>query len=193
MLDRLPGLLWLLTALLAALFKWQALQADHALLALQARTAAERLHSERQAREQISRAAAAADAAVLQAQSQAQRALAQSGELRRELARVSTARPCLSADTRRLLHTSTAFASNHLPAPAASAAGSHTPTAADPEQQSAQQHSAPVSTEADVAGWILDAATLYTQCRARLDALRQWDAQTFTTPEPPHAPASAPR
>jgi hypothetical protein len=47
----------------------------------------------------------------------------------------------------------------------------------------ASAHAAPAtdtgdSTDADVAGWIIDAASLYEQCRARIDAIRQWDAVT---------------
>jgi len=34
------------------------------------------------------------------------------------------------------------------------------------------------STDADIAGWILDVASLYEACRARIDALRQWDEVT---------------
>jgi len=34
------------------------------------------------------------------------------------------------------------------------------------------------TTDADIAGWIIDAAALYEQCRARIDALRQWDEVT---------------
>jgi hypothetical protein len=34
------------------------------------------------------------------------------------------------------------------------------------------------TTDTDLAGWILDAASLYEQCRARIDALRQWDEVT---------------
>lgn len=37
------------------------------------------------------------------------------------------------------------------------------------------------STDTDIAGWIIDAAALYEQCRARIDAIRQWDEMTNVT------------
>lgn len=36
----------------------------------------------------------------------------------------------------------------------------------------------PAATEAAVGAWIADAAALYDECRARLDAIRQWDEVT---------------
>jgi hypothetical protein len=35
------------------------------------------------------------------------------------------------------------------------------------------------STDTDIAGWILEVASLYEQCRARIDAIRRWDEMTF--------------
>jgi hypothetical protein len=87
--------------------------------------------------------------------------------LRHDLQTATTGRPCLSADARWLLQQSPAFGLK-LPQATGSPASAPAAPAADPGD----------STDADVAGWIVDAAELYEQCRARVDALRQWDEVT---------------
>jgi hypothetical protein len=89
--------------------------------------------------------------------------------LRHDLQATTTGRPCLSADARGVLQQSTAFRAT-VPAPAVGATSSPASVAADTGD----------STDADVAGWILDAAALYEQCRARVDAIRQWDEVTHS-------------
>jgi hypothetical protein len=84
--------------------------------------------------------------------------------LRHELQSATTGRPCLSPAARGLLQQSPAFGLK-LPSATGSAASAPAAPAADPGD----------TTDADLAGWILDAAALFEQCRARIDALRQWD------------------
>lgn len=95
-------------------------------------------------------------------------------EVRSEIYRLSSGRECLSGDLRLRLDAAIgAGAEPRLPAPAGAATSAPAGSAADPG------HRQPASTDADIAGWILEAARLYEDCRARLDALRQWDAVTF--------------
>lgn len=93
-------------------------------------------------------------------------------EVRSEIYRLSSGRECLSGALRLRLDAALG-AATALPAPAGGVARAPAGSAADPG------HRQPSSTDADVAGWILEAARLYDDCRARLDALRQWDAITF--------------
>jgi cell division protein FtsB len=87
--------------------------------------------------------------------------------IRDELKTATTGRPCLSADARSVLQQSPAFSAT-VPAPTVGPA---------PATSSASENSGD-STDADVAGWIIDASALYEQCRARVDAIRQWDEVT---------------
>jgi hypothetical protein len=86
--------------------------------------------------------------------------------LRHDLQTATTGRPCLSADARSVLQQSPAFGLK-LP-PATSGATSAAPSVSEDPGD---------STDADVAAWIIDAAALYEQCRARIDALRDWSMQ----------------
>ncbi|MCR6497070.1 hypothetical protein LJB71_13125 [Thermomonas sp. S9] len=123
--------------------------------------------AERVRAEAIARARAADAAAITDLQQRLTRAAATTEDLRHALATATTGRVCLSADARRVLHRAPAFAA--VPAPAAGPAATGPATAADPGERA--------STDADIAGWALDAAALYEQCRARIDAIRQWDEQ----------------
>jgi len=87
--------------------------------------------------------------------------------LRHDLENATTGRACLSADARGLLQQSPAFGLK-LPSTTGSALAAPAAAAAD----------SGYSTDTDIAGWILDAASLYEACRARIDALRQWDEIT---------------
>jgi hypothetical protein len=87
--------------------------------------------------------------------------------LRHDIQSATTGRSCLSADARWLLQQSPAFRLG-LSAPTGSTLAAPAAAAADSGD----------SSDADVAGWILDAAALYEQCRARLDAIRRWDELT---------------
>lgn len=50
--------------------------------------------------------------------------------------------------------------------------------ASEPARADAESSADPGATEADIAGWAADAIALYGECRARLDALREWDEVT---------------
>lgn len=174
-LDRLPWLLLLLALALCAVLRVQTLRAQQQLDALRLQVAQQRLRTEQQARAQVVQAAAAADAAVLAAQQRTTAALSIASQLRHEIDRLaSDRRPCLSAATVRVLERHPAFrpgvpARPGQPVAAAAAASLH---AREPERAT----SAALSSERDVATWALEAAGLYEQCRARLQAIAQWDA-----------------
>lgn len=87
-------------------------------------------------------------------------------EVRSEIYRLSTGRECLSGPLR--LRLNAAIAADPLPARAAGADPAHAEPAADSGG----------SSDAALGQWILDAASLYEGCRARLDAIRQWDEVT---------------
>lgn len=95
-------------------------------------------------------------------------------DARRDVFALTHGRPCLSDAVRLRLNAAIAAASE-LPAGAGGAADA----AAEPAAAAGHGDGARISTDADVAGWALDAAALYEQCRARLDAIRHWDAMTF--------------
>jgi prophage endopeptidase len=91
--------------------------------------------------------------------------------LRHDLKTATTGRPCLSADARSVLHQSPAFGLK-LPSTSGGPASADAAPAADPGEPASE------TSDTDIAGWILDAAALYEACRARIDALRQWDEVT---------------
>jgi cell division protein FtsB len=115
----------------------------------------------------IEAAQKAADAAIAQRDARIQSLDAANRRIRDELKTATTGRPCLSADARSVLQQSPAFGIK-LPASAVGHASAAPAVTADPSD----------STDADVAGWIIDATDLYEQCRARIDAIRQWDEVT---------------
>ena len=82
-------------------------------------------------------------------------------EVRNEIYSLSTGRECLSGALR--LRLNSAIAGDDLPARAGGA---------DPAAAAAADDTA-------VAAWALDAVRHYDECRARLDAIRQWDAMTY--------------
>jgi hypothetical protein len=130
-----------------------------------ARHEAEAAEENRRRAEAASRAA---DAALAEKDRRLLELDATNRRLRHDLQAATTGRPCLSADARGLLQQSPAFRLK-LPATTGSALAAPAAPAADSGQ------SASDSTDTDIAGWILDAAALYEQCRARIDAFRQWD------------------
>lgn len=157
-----------------------------------AREQARRMECERQreadaraaAQQQTQRLAAAltaADASVAAALQQRDAAQAQSKEIARELAqsRALSGRACLSGRAVGLLNAHPAVGLR-VPAAAASAAGAAASPAAHPGQTGPDESAA--ASDADLAAWALDAMILYQDCRARIDALRQWDADLHRTP-----------
>lgn len=131
--------------------------------------------AERDNRARLERAAAAADAAVVEANARAAAADRQAQELRHALETATSAtRPCLSGAAVRLLNTPAAPGAGNpglrLPAHPASPAAASATAAADPGE--------PAASERDIAGWIVTARQMYDACSARVDAIRQWDAAT---------------
>lgn len=90
-------------------------------------------------------------------------------ETRREIYRLASGRECLSGALR--LRLNAALAADDVPAAAGGALDAAAGSAGDPGDGRA-------STDAIVAGWIVEAARLYDACRARIDALRHWDEVT---------------
>jgi hypothetical protein len=120
-----------------------------------------------ESRRRIEAAQKATDAAIAARDTRLAELDAVNRRLRHDLQTATTGRPCLSADARSVLQQSPAF-SLKLPTTTGGAASAPAAVAADSGD----------STDADVAAWIIDAADLYEQCRARVDALRQWDEVT---------------
>jgi hypothetical protein len=141
------------------------------------------------ARRRAEAASRAMDAALAEKDRRMLELDATNRRLRHDIQSATTGRSCLSADARWLLQQSPAFrlglsapTGGPASAPAAAAADSRLPAPSwrgtDPILPSPPGRGAGGegdTTDADLAVWILDAAALYEQCRARLDALRQWN------------------
>jgi len=121
-----------------------------------------------ESRRRIEAASRAADAALAEKDRRMLELDATNRRLRHDLQSATTGRPCLSADARGLLQQSPAFG---LKLPQTTGGAVAAPAAAAADSGDAARD----STDADIAGWIIDAAALYEQCRSRIDALRQWD------------------
>jgi prophage endopeptidase len=163
-------------------FEHRARQAEVA--AIRADIAAREAAAAEESRRRIEAASRAADAALAEKDRRLLALDATNRRLRHDLQSATTGRPCLSADARGLLQQSIAFGRDEsrpmpaspglsLAAPAAPAADSLLPS---PSGRGAGGEGD--TTDADIAGWIIDAAALYEQCRARIDAIRQWDEVT---------------
>jgi cell division protein FtsB len=142
----------------------------------------------------IEAASRAADAAIAQRDARIQALDATNRRIRDELKTATTGRPCLSPAARGMLQQSPAFrlglsapTGSPLAAPAAPTAYSLLPSPSGrgaggegniPSPSGRGAGGEGDTTDADLAGWILDAAGLYEACRARIDALRQWDEVT---------------
>jgi len=132
-----------------------------------------------ESRRRIEAASRAADAALAEKDRRLLELDATNRRLRHDLKTATTGRPCLSADARGLLQQSHAFGLK-LPASSIGAASAPAAPAADPVLSSSsgrRDGGEGDTTDTDIAGWILDAASLYEECRARLDAIRQWDGE----------------
>jgi hypothetical protein len=138
-----------------------------------------------ESRRRAEAASRAADAALAEKDRRLLELDATNRRLRHDLQSATTGRPCLSADARGLLQQSPAFRLGLSPptglslaAPAAPAADSLYPLSPARGGEGRGEGVGYDTTDADIAGWILDAASLYEQCRARLDAIRRWDELT---------------
>lgn len=141
--------------------------ADAEIARLQAAHAAERQAAAEDAARRLAAAQDAERAAVHALQATKTRLTDTQRRLKETLHGLPTADRCgLSGPARGLLNAAIADAGG-LPAPAGEPAHADAGAAADPG-----------ATEADIAGWAADAIALYGECRARLDALREWDEVT---------------
>jgi cell division protein FtsB len=154
-----------------------------------------------ESRRRIETALKAADAAIAQRDARIAELDATTRRLRHDIKTATTGRPCLSPAARSLLHDSPAFGlrlpatpGGAIAAPAAPATDSRIPSppgrgAGGEGRGAGGEGNIPSpsgrgtggegdTTDTDLAGWILDAASLYEACRARIDALRQWDEVT---------------
>ncbi len=155
------------------------LQGDHSIAQLRqqidARAQAQqqaiiKLQQQAQAKQQAYEAAA--DAALTKAQSRADAANRQALELTHEVEALTTGRTCLDARVVRVLNGSPAASADrtapNVPAPAKQPAAAASAPAANPN----------VATDRDIVGWVIQVRAMYETCRARIDALRQWNEST---------------
>lgn len=141
--------------------------ADADIARLQAAHAAERQAAAEEAARRLAAAQDAERAAVHALQATKTRLTDTQRRLKEALYGLPTAgRYGLSGPARRLLNDAIADASA-VPAPAG-----------EPAHTDAESSADPGATEAGIAGWAADAIALYGECRARLDALREWDEVT---------------
>lgn len=141
--------------------------ADADIARLQAAHAAERQAAAEEAARLLAAAQDAERAAVHALQATKNRLVDTQRRLKETLYGLPAADRCgLSGPARRLLNAAIA-APGGLPAPAGEPAHTDAGASADPG-----------ATEAGIAGWAADAIALYGECRARLDALREWDEVT---------------
>lgn len=132
---------------------------------------------ERYARERADLAAQSNERALVYVMQRITDAEQQSEELRNEIKKHTTGRDCITADARRVLQQSKAFAAttaaNRVPANTASAAATNAAPATDPGHGHAFTR---MSTDTDISDWSVTVAGLYDQCRERLEAIKLWDA-----------------
>lgn len=141
--------------------------ADADIARLQAAHAAERQAAAEDAARRLAAAQDAERQAVHALQATKTRLTDTQRQLKEALHALPTAGRCgLSGPARGLLNAAIA-APGGLPAPAGEPAHTDAAAAADPGAD-----------EAGVGSWIADAIALYGECRARLDALREWDEVT---------------
>lgn len=122
----------------------------------------------------LAQSEAAARAVTLALDATKDRLAATRKRLKEELYALPTARGCgLSAGARGLLNAAIAEA-GALPARAGASDRADAGLAADSGYDAG--HDAGHVSEADLGGWIAEAAARYDECRARIDAIGQWDA-----------------
>jgi len=172
------GLSWKITAAHAELRRMECVQARE----VERREAAEASANLYRRAESAETQAAHTLAAV---RAETQRKLKES---QREIARLSSGRECLSGALR--LHLNTTLATDGLPTGSGAAAGAAADVAADSGDVASAStltpalslgergQSAAGASDGGIAQWVLDAAAQYDDCRARLDAIRQWDEVT---------------
>lgn len=122
--------------------------------------------AERESRRRFEAAQAAGDAALAAERARSQAAAHTTEELRHALKRTTSDRACLGGAARRLLNQSPGIAATGLPAGAG--------RVADPAAAAAADTGIGDTSEADTADWIAVAAGQYEACRARIDAIADW-------------------
>lgn len=90
-------------------------------------------------------------------------------EMRNEIPKLATGHECMSGDLRMQLNTAITDG-NTMSQSAADATGADASAASNTSSSAG-------ATDADIAVWVIDAAGLYSECRARIDAIRQWDEE----------------
>lgn len=141
--------------------------ADAEIARLQAAHAAQQQAAAEDAARRLAAAQDAERAAVHALQATKNRLTDTQRRLKETLYGLPTADRCgLSGPARGLLNAAIADAGG-LPAPAGEPAHTDAGASADPGAD-----------EAGVGSWIADAIALYGECRARIDAIRQWDEVT---------------
>lgn len=93
------------------------------------------------------------------------------------IAQATTGRPCLGVPALRLLNSATGLHVAGMPSAPSGPVATGASAAAHPDDQGL------IATDADIAGWSIDAGAQYEICRGRLDTLIDWH------PNPP-APTS---
>lgn len=137
---------------------------------LEAAHADEKRRAAEAAAARLAQAEDAAREAALALEATKSKLAATQKRLKEELHALPTAGRCgLSGPARGLLNAAIAADASAMPARAAAAADAAAAAAAD------TGHS---SSEADVGGWIAETLALYGECRARIDAIREWDEVT---------------
>ena len=125
--------------------------------------------AERDNRARLERAAAAADAAVVEANARAAAAERTAKELRNDLAKTtSSSRACLSGAAVGLLNASSGASGSGMRMPETTTGSGSTASAASTDSGQL------AASERDIAEWIVTARSMYETCVARIDALRQW-------------------
>jgi cell division protein FtsB len=164
---------WVLVAIVSAAtgatlgYSWEHRARIAEVASIKAEIAKREAAATEEAYRRIEAAQKAADEAIAQRDARIQALDATNRRIRDELKTATSGRPCLSADARSVLQQSPAFVAA-MPAPTGGTASAAPTAAADSGD----------STDSDIAAWVIDAADLYEQCRARVDAIRQWDEVT---------------
>jgi hypothetical protein len=167
---------WVLVAIVSAAtgatlgYSWEHRARIAEVASIKAEIAKRESAAAEESRSRIEAAQKAADEAIAARDARLEELDSVNRRLRHDIQTATTGRPCLSADARSVLQQSPAFGIK-LPTATGGAASAAPAVAADLGD----------STDADVAAWIIDAADLYEQCRARIDAIRKWDEVTNGT------------
>jgi hypothetical protein len=127
-----------------------------------------------EARERIARARQSADDAIVTAMTRVEQAETKTREMQYALKKHTTGRDCLSGPARGLLQSSPAFARQRVPEDSRGADSTAAAVAGNTRDRNGE-HDGKASTDADLAEWAAAVSLRYEQCRARIDAVAEWD------------------